>query len=829
MLRSTSWYAVVLVALLASGVSAQPRLDKYGDPLPDGALLRIGTTRLRAGSRIDTLAFTGDSKKLVTADRSSGIHVWDVATGKELRSLPCTNKDEPRWYEPSPFATILLSPTATHVAEVNNKSVCSVRDLATGNEVFRIDRQHWQNLCHLRFAPDGKTLALLRNSNGEATVYDVATGKLLHTLPDKHNAIYSFLAFSPDGRKLALAAQNIPVILYDVVTGKRLGEFSDAKDGAFYSGVFSPDGKLFAFLSKYARRLEVWDIATVKRLVSMDGPVGNSSPLTFSADSKWLIAAYGNSNLGIWEATTGKLVRTHTDRFGGFWHVAVSPDGKYLATTHGQIVELWDMQTGKPLHQFSGHAGHSVNVQFGRDSKTLISTSPGRVHGSDASAYVWDAATGKQLADVGWAGGDWPAGAVSADGRVQAQARTGEMIVVRELATKKILLQIDDPKFVTSHLALTPDGKRLLATRHEPISRGRFVVQLWAVDTGKKLLEHFEYGYADFDAGGRHLFIYTGSGQARKLQCYHADTGRPAPRTQMYVANHRVVLAPNGRLAAELYWDGTPVKLRELATGEVVAQFGGARVTPVEAAFSLDGRRLATGTSEGAILIWDVATGKELAHLRGHRATVRSLSWAPDGSRLATGGQDLTILVWDAKPWRVDAEAQKLTPRDLAELWDDLAAVKGSRGYQAVLALAQAPKDAVALLQKHLRPTTPEEMAKVRKLIGNLGDARFSVRTKAQLELEKLGELALPGLEKALAAPPTLETRLRVEIIRKKLIDTPPPPAQMQQLRALTVLEMIATAEAESLLDALARGEPESWLTQEARAAKQRLADGRSP
>ena len=74
---------MVLVAALPAGVVAQqpdpPCLDAYGDPLPDGALLRIGTTRLRPGSPVKAMAFTPDGTRLVAPSADSrAIHVWDL-------------------------------------------------------------------------------------------------------------------------------------------------------------------------------------------------------------------------------------------------------------------------------------------------------------------------------------------------------------------------------------------------------------------------------------------------------------------------------------------------------------------------------------------------------------------------------------------------------------------------------------------------------------------------------------------------------------------------------------------------------------------------------
>src|SRR5438309_4774967 len=120
--------AIALVtALPACAVGQTPRLDAYGDALPEGAVCRIGTTRLRPGANVGAMVFTPDGKKLVTAAREVGVHVWDVATGKELHHLPQPSGNV--------LATV-LSPDGVYVATLESGGV-HVREVATGQTLFQ--------------------------------------------------------------------------------------------------------------------------------------------------------------------------------------------------------------------------------------------------------------------------------------------------------------------------------------------------------------------------------------------------------------------------------------------------------------------------------------------------------------------------------------------------------------------------------------------------------------------------------------------------------------------------------------------------------------------
>jgi hypothetical protein len=125
-------------------------------------------------------------------------------------------------------------------------------------------------------------------------------------------------------------------------------------------------------------------------------------------------------------------------------------------------------------------------------------------------------------------------------------------------------------------------------------------------------------------------------------------------------------------------------------------------------------------------------------------------------------------------------------------------------------------------LRQHLKPAAPPDAQRLRKLIADLDDDRFDVRQAAQKELEQLGDVALPALQKAVKATSSAELRRRALAVLK----APPRPSgeERQALRGVEVLEQFGTAEARQHLEMLAKGAPGSRVTGAAKAALERLA-----
>src|SRR5262249_19930441 len=118
---------------------------------------------------------------------------------------------------------------------------------------------------------------------------------------------------------------------------------------------------------------------------------------------------------------------------------------------------------------------------------------------------------------------------------------------------------------------------------------------------------------------------------------------------------------------------------------------------------------------------------------------------------------------------------------------------------------------------------TPADPKRLAQLLIDLDSKRFELRRQAQSELEGLGEVAEPALRKALGGNPSLDVRQRVERLLDNLSGQVPQAGQLGELRAVELLELMGSSEAQQLLRALAMGAPEARLTREARSAIRRL------
>jgi WD40 repeat protein len=824
-----------LVALLVIGAisrawTAQPpaappaRVDGHGDPLPDGAIARLGTVRWRHGYTISRLVYSPDGKKIAAAGFGPAVTLWDISSGRLLHRFP---------QQSQPSSGIAFSPDGTMLA-IGDALVCHLWDVATGEELRQL-KDDQPAVDSVAFAPDGKTVAGA-DLGGRLHVWETATGTQLHRLECKQDVLWS-VAFSPDGRRLASGGTDGSICLWDAHTGKELFRLKAHQRGVTRL-LFSPDGK--RMLSSGFGRSETireWDSATGRPTRTFGENRRGRLPMALSADGKLLASGELDGQIRLWDMATGQEKRHWNTGPTPLWAVAFSPDGETLASGACMdcSVRLWDVATGRERHPPQEHVGPVHILRYSPDGKTLVSVS------TDKRMLWWDLTEQRPRRQFTWsAKGEDHLVALSLDGNVLADAsmltpadEKDRPIQLWDVRTGKRGPKLGDSGKRLCAIAFSADG-RLLASGGEDSS-----VTLWDVRDGKEVrqlkgMSSLPVKSLCFSPDGKTLAVglwnINQAPSGRALQLWDVASGEEKSSFDVHDTLTGLTFSPDGKVLAggNGYQPNAFVRLWDTRTGAELCRHTGHRESSGTIAFSGDGKLVASGTGslawvDNSVHVWEAATGRLIRRFEGHHSDVGSVAFAPDGLSVASGGGDSAILLWDITGRRPDGHwhARPLTPRQLDDCWTALANEDAARAYEVVWTFVAAPEQAVPFLQKHLPPLPRLEAKTVAQLIADLDSNDFRVREQAMQELSKLGDAAAHALRQALESRPPPEVRRRLQ----PLLDQTRAwtPERLRDHRAIQALEHIGTHSAREVLHALAEGAPEARRTEEAKAALRRL------
>jgi WD40 repeat protein len=640
---------------------------------------------------VTCVAFSADSKFIVTGEHGHPVRVWDPSSGAALAQLGRTlGKIE---VDSTPVESVSFSPDGTKVFVGYDSGMIQIWDWKKNRKVGQgefVFKAHDAGVSSIAFSPDaqnfvtssadgtartwstkddpptdviGTPIAILRghqgpvrsavyspngdliltaSSDNTARVWSEYGGKLIYTLGSHDGAVESAI-FSPDGKRLLTASSDGTARIWEMESATRLStvgvnpEASRENVTTIKTAAFSPDGTSILTASLNGRFI-IWDARSGARKSRSAGnsSVRNFNVAAFSPDGSSVATGGTDKAVWLWRANGGTIrpLRGHDGQINA---VAFSYNGTRLVTaSDDKTARVWNIKTADNPIILHGHTSWIRSAVFSRDDSRILTVA------NDYTARIWDSKSGKSTAVLRDDEGSISVAILSPDGRIVLTGSSAGVAKSWSSASGGLISAFRGHDGGIRAVAFSPDANQFATASDDNTAR------VWDVRSGSSLfiLRGHEAGLTTVMYSLDGSKIVTGS-QDKTARIWDAKTGALLITLSGHEGDiQSATFSRDGNEVLTLSADNS-ARLWNTQRGSIIAVLRNAGGSSYEVISSDTERFVTWSRGDESPQIWDIRSGRRLARLSGHRGSITSLVIARDEKKLLTTSADRTARVWD--------------------------------------------------------------------------------------------------------------------------------------------------------------------------------------
>jgi WD40 repeat protein len=582
-------------------------------------------------SAVNTVEFSSDGKRLLTASWDATARIWDVESGQAMVVMQGHTGG---------IHMAVFSPDGTRVLTASDDATARIWD-ATSGWGIAILTGHRGDLQSAVYSADGKRI-VTASSDGTARLWDAEDGHPVAVLAG-HEQPVKRAKFSPDSKRVITVAWDRTARLWDAESGQQIAALGGHELNFLNDASFSPDGR--RVVTAGLLNTQIWNAESGQEIAALNGSTIRAE---FGPDGRVVLLTASEGNAArIWDVATGEeaALSAPTDKVSS---ARFSADGAKIVTASSDFTVRVVARHQKP-HVLRGHTNRVSGVIFSPDASWIASAS------EDGTARLWDERPGNERVMLEGLTHGIPHAAFSVDGRHVVTTAIDD-VRVWDAASGKLKAALVGHTDLVTRSSFSQDGRRLVTASFDNTAR------LWDAESGEQIavLEgHTALYGAAFSPDGKRIVT---TSQDHTARLWDIDSTRETLVLKGHAGTvTSAAFSPDGKRVITASIDLT-ARLWDVESGREVLVLGGHESELENVAFSLDGKRLVTASKDNTSRLWDAITGRLIAVLRGHTRPVESAQFSPDGRRIVTLDGEM-LRLWDVVSAKEIAKLDGISPR----------------------------------------------------------------------------------------------------------------------------------------------------------------------